>query len=253
VNLYLEDQERFCHTAFGLEYFFTMVEEAVSRLAITDLAYPSGETAVEKMEDRNRFLRDALEQHPAILMELARKFLRLSKMAEDASARISAIRTYGEPRQLTVHVMPTILTIGYQQATQPAVLSALREAGVEVLADIRARPLSRKPGFSKTALKAAVEEAGMEYRHFRDVGTPPEGREAARKGDKATLARVYAGQLELPEALAAMAELRQLAQEKRTALLCFCREADKCHRNLLVAELFPDFTRLDLEPALVSP
>ena len=95
---------------------------------------------------------------------------------------------------------PTILTIGYQQATQAAVLAALREAGVEVLADVRARPLSRKPGFSKTALAAAVEEIGIEYRHFRHVGTPPEGREAAKKGDRATLRRVYAGQLELPEA-----------------------------------------------------
>lgn len=146
---------------------------------------------------------------------------------------------------------PTIFTIGYQQATQPAVLSALCEAGVEVLADIRARPLSRKPGFSKSALKAAAEEAGMEYRHFRDVGTPPEGREAAKRGDRETLARVYAGQLELPEAMAAMAELRQLALDRRTCLLCFCREADKCHRSLLAAELFGDFERLDLTPAIL--
>ena len=147
---------------------------------------------------------------------------------------------------------PTILTIGYQQATQAAVLSALREAGVEVLADVRARPLSRKPGFSKTALKAAVEEAGMAYRHFRDVGTPPEGREAARRGDRETLAQVYAGQLELPEALAAMAELRALALEKRTCLLCYCREADKCHRSLLIQALLQDFEVVDLEPSLVT-
>ena len=148
--------------------------------------------------------------------------------------------------------MPTIFTIGYQQATQAAVLSALREAGVEVLADVRARPLSRKPGFSKTALAAAVEEAGMEYRHFRHVGTPPEGREAAKKGDRETLRRVYAGQLELPEALANMAELRDLALARRTCLLCYCREADKCHRSLLIKALLEDFEVVDLEPALVS-
>ena len=53
--------------------------------------------------------------------------------------------------------MPTLFTIGYQQATQAAVLAALRNAGVELLADVRARPLSRKPGFSKTALAAAVD------------------------------------------------------------------------------------------------
>ena len=146
----------------------------------------------------------------------------------------------------------TIFTIGYQQATQPAVLAALREAGVEVLADVRARPLSRKPGFSKTALAAAVGEAGMEYRHFRHVGTPPEGREAAKKGDRETLRRVYAGQLELPEALAHMAELRELALEKRVCLLCYCREADKCHRSLLIAELLEDFDVVDLVPQVVS-
>ena len=146
----------------------------------------------------------------------------------------------------------TIFTIGYQQATPDAVIAALRDAGVELLADVRARPLSRKPGFSKSALKAAVEEAGMEYRHFRDVGTPPEGREAARRGDKATLRRVYEGQLELPEALAAMAELRDLAMTKRTCLLCYCREADKCHRSLLIAALLADFERVDLEPVLVG-
>jgi uncharacterized protein (DUF488 family) len=145
-----------------------------------------------------------------------------------------------------------IFTIGYQQATQAAVLSALREAGVEVLADVRARPLSRKPGFSKTALAAAVEEIGIEYRHFRHVGTPPEGREAARKGDYATLRRVYAGQLELPEALAHMAELRELALEKPTCLLCYCREADKCHRSLLIEALLEDFEVIDLEPQVVT-
>jgi uncharacterized protein (DUF488 family) len=145
-----------------------------------------------------------------------------------------------------------IFTIGYQQATPDAVIAALRGAGVEVLADVRARPLSRKPGFSKSALKAAVEEVGIEYRHFRDVGTPPSGREAARRGDYATLRSVYEGQLELPEALAAMAELRDLATNKRTCLLCFCREADKCHRSLLIAELLADFERIDLEPVILS-
>jgi uncharacterized protein (DUF488 family) len=55
--------------------------------------------------------------------------------------------------------MPTIFTIGYEQATQAAVIAALRETQVELLADIRYLPLSRRPGFSKNSLKAAVEEA----------------------------------------------------------------------------------------------
>jgi hypothetical protein len=60
--------------------------------------------------------------------------------------------------------------------------------------------------------------------------------------------RVYAGQLELPEALAAMAELRLLAGEKRVALLCYEREASECHRSLLIEALLPDFAVVDLKP-----
>ena len=148
--------------------------------------------------------------------------------------------------------MPTLFTIGYEQATQPAVVAALRDAGVELLADIRYLPLSRRPGFSKSWLRAAVEEAGIGYRHFRQLGTPAEGRAAARRGDHAELARVYAGQLELPEALAQMAELRALAEEQRVALLCYERDAAECHRALLYEALFADFERVDLEPALVT-
>ena len=148
--------------------------------------------------------------------------------------------------------MPTIFTIGYEQAAQAAVVSALREAGVEVLADVRYLPLSRRPGFSKNSLRAAVEEAGIEYRHLRDLGTPAEGRAAARRGDHATLSRVYAGQLELPEALKQMAELRALAEAKRVCLLCYERDASECHRSLLFDALLSDFERVDLEPVLVS-
>ena len=147
--------------------------------------------------------------------------------------------------------MPTIYTIGYEQATQAAVVAALREAGVEVLADIRYLPLSRRPGFSKNSLRAAVEEAGIGYRHFRDLGTPADGRAAARRGDHAELSRIYSGQLELPEAIKQMAELRSLAQDKRVCLLCYERKAAECHRSLLFDALFADFDRVDLEPALV--
>jgi uncharacterized protein (DUF488 family) len=148
--------------------------------------------------------------------------------------------------------VPTIFTIGYEQATQAAVVTALRDARVEVLADVRYLPLSRRPGFSKNSLRAAVEEAGIAYRHFRDLGTPAEGRAAARRGDHAELSRIYAGQLELPEALKQMAELRALAEYRRVCLLCYERNAAVCHRALLFDALLSDFERVDLEPALVS-
>lgn len=148
---------------------------------------------------------------------------------------------------------PTIWTIGYERATQASLIGALMDATIEVLVDIRYLPLSRRPGFSKSGLKAAAEEAGFGYRHFKQLGTPPAGREAARRGDRAGLQRSYAGQLELPEAMAQMAELRAIAEEKRAALLCFEREAADCHRSMLYDALFADFRRVDLEPAIVYP
>jgi uncharacterized protein (DUF488 family) len=146
--------------------------------------------------------------------------------------------------------MIQLTTIGYAHATQDALIAALRETKVELLADIRALPLSRRAGFSKTSLRAAVEEAGLAYTHFKHLGTPKEGRDAARKGDYDTLRRVYEGQLELPEALAQMAQLQSLAAEKHTCLLCYCGEAEKCHRSLLIEHAFPDAQVTHLHPGL---
>jgi len=144
--------------------------------------------------------------------------------------------------------MPRIWTIGYEQATVAGVIDALKEAGVEVLVDVRALPLSRRPGFSKSALAGAALEAGIEYRHFKALGTPKEGRDAARRHDHAALERIYAGQLELPEAMAAGAELADLAGERRVALLCYERSAPECHRTLLRQAMLPGFEAVDLLP-----
>ena len=144
--------------------------------------------------------------------------------------------------------MPTIWTIGYEQTTMPAFLAALQGAGVELVADVRAIAASRRPGFSKTALAANLAEAGIGYRHFRALGTPPEGRAAARALDLAKLKRVYSGQLELPEALAAGAELADLAHDRRVALLCYEREPACCHRTLLRQAVLPDCEAIDLYP-----
>lgn len=142
----------------------------------------------------------------------------------------------------------TIWTIGYEQATVAGLIAALSRAGVEVLADVRALPLSRRPGFSKTALAGAAREAGIEYRHFKALGTPADGRAAARRGDHDSLVRIYAGQLELPEAVAAGAALADLAATRKVALLCYERAAAECHRTLLREAVLPDFAVVDLLP-----
>src|SRR5690349_2669805 len=139
-----------------------------------------------------------------------------------------------------------IFTIGYEGTTVPEFLATLRKAGVERLVDVRALPLSRRPGFSKSALRAALEEAGIEYLHLKALGTPSEGRTAARAGRHADMARIYAGQLELPEAIAQSAQMLDLAKEKPTALLCMEREPEHCHRTLLLKAVAPEAEVVDL-------
>ena len=127
-----------------------------------------------------------------------------------------------------------IFTIGYEGTTVSEFLATLTSAGVERIIDVRALPLSRRPGFSKSPLKAALEEAGIEYVHLKALGTPAEGRAAARAGRHADLQRIYAGQLELPEAMAQSARMLDLAREKPSALLCMERDPAQCHRTLLL-------------------
>ena len=141
---------------------------------------------------------------------------------------------------MTVTKTMRIFTIGYEGTTVPEFLAALEKARVERVIDVRALPLSRRPGFSKSPLKAALEEAGIEYVHLKALGTPSEGRTAARAGRHADLERIYAGQLELPEAIAQGAQMLELAREKPSALLCMEREPAHCHRTLLLRAVAPE-------------
>lgn len=141
-----------------------------------------------------------------------------------------------------------IFTIGYEGATQAEVIDRLGQSGVLLLADVRAVPLSRRPGFSKNVLAAGLREAGIDYVGLKALGTPPEGREAARKHDLDRLRRIYQGQLDLPEAMVQGAQLLDLAAERPTALLCFEREPDCCHRSLLIDALMPDAEVVHLFP-----
>jgi uncharacterized protein (DUF488 family) len=128
-----------------------------------------------------------------------------------------------------------VFTIGYEGATIDGLVAALQAAGVMQVIDVRALPLSRRPGFSKSSLAATLAAAGIAYVHLKALGTPKPGRDAAKKGDVTTLRAVYADQLELPEAQAQAAQMLALAAERPSALLCFERDPCHCHRTLLLA------------------
>ena len=133
-----------------------------------------------------------------------------------------------------------IFTIGYEATTMGEFLAALQGAGVERIIDVRAVPNSRRPGFSKTPLRNALAEIGIDYVHLKALGTPAEGRSAARAGRQDDLERISAGQLQLPEARVQAEQMRELASEKPSALRCYERDPAGCHRSLLLAAVARD-------------
>jgi uncharacterized protein (DUF488 family) len=141
-----------------------------------------------------------------------------------------------------------IFTIGYEATTMDEFIAALKHAGVERIIDVRAVPLSRRPGFSKNILAASLKDAGIDYVGLKALGTPKPGRDAAKKGDVATLEAVYDVQLGLPEAQLQAAQMRALAAEKPSALLCFERNPEHCHRTLLLAAEGEGAEVIDLYP-----
>ncbi len=141
-----------------------------------------------------------------------------------------------------------IFTIGYEATTMAEFLTALKDAGVKQVIDVRALPLSRRPGFSKSPLRTALDEVGIDYVHLKALGTPADGRSAARAGKQDDLRRIYAGQLDLPEAIVQAEQMRELAAARPSALLCYEREPAQCHRSLLLDAVAADADVIHLFP-----
>jgi uncharacterized protein (DUF488 family) len=129
-----------------------------------------------------------------------------------------------------------VATIGYEGATIGDVVQALQDAGVELLVDVRAVAMSRRPGFAKTRLAANLAEGGIEYVHLRGLGTPAEGRAEARAGRHDAMRRIFAEHMKSDVAQTDLATLASIVSGgKRVCLLCFEADPQHCHR-LLVAD-----------------
>jgi uncharacterized protein (DUF488 family) len=149
--------------------------------------------------------------------------------------------------------VPSLFTIGYEKAAQRDVLAALKQARVQVLVDTRAVAASRRAGFSKRQLAAGLDEAGIAYLHLQKLGTPAEGREAARAGDYKTLWRIYDKHIKTAPAKDELDELEKILRSgKRTCLLCYERDPNECHR-LRISDLMHARTGQKVEHLFASP
>ena len=145
-----------------------------------------------------------------------------------------------------------LCTIGYEQTPAKAVLDELEQAGVKLLVDVRAIASSRRPGFSKNQLAAGLDERGIGYLHLRGLGTPKEGREAARGGKFELLHKIYAKHLKTTQAREELDELSALVKKSEpVCILCYERDHLHCHRQW-IAEIIEHRDGVKIEN-LVAP
>ncbi len=141
-------------------------------------------------------------------------------------------------------------TVGYEKTPAKAVFDELEQAGVKLLVDVRAVAASRRPGFSKKQLAAGLDERGISYLHLRGLGTPKDGREAARSGKFDELHRIYAAHLKTPRAREEMDELSSLVMKSGpVCILCYERDHSQCHRQW-IAEIIEDRDHVKVENLL---
>ena len=126
-----------------------------------------------------------------------------------------------------------LLTIGYEGCTIGGVIAALKAAGVSLLIDVRAVAASRKPGFSKRQLAAALDEAGISYVHLQGLGTPKSGRDAVRAGHPERMVPIFNEHMTSDRAQAELAMAKDLVRDSKACLLCFERDPAHCHRRIV--------------------
>jgi uncharacterized protein (DUF488 family) len=123
-----------------------------------------------------------------------------------------------------------LYAIGYEGRSLQHFLADLGAHGVRLLADVREAPISRKPGFSKSALQQALASAGIAYVHLRALGCPKAIRDAYKEsGNWERYTERFMQHLR--DQTEAIEQLRALSQARPTALLCYEADFNRCHRT----------------------
>ncbi|MET0437637.1 MAG: DUF488 domain-containing protein [Devosia sp.] len=131
----------------------------------------------------------------------------------------------------------SVFTFGYEGLTIERFVSRLRAAGICAIADVRAVPISRKKGFSKTAFAECLRSNGIEYQHFVELGCPKDVRDQYREDNNWARYEIgYLAHLQLQGA--AIKRLSDLTVAKATCLVCFEEDYTTCHRMYVARELF---------------
>jgi uncharacterized protein (DUF488 family) len=126
----------------------------------------------------------------------------------------------------------TLYSVGHSRHTAERFTALLHAAGIQLLADVRSQPASRwVPHFAKAALQKLLQAQGIGYEFLgRELGGRPSG--AEYHAADGTLD--YARRAESAEFQAGIARLLELAQQRRTVMLCAEEDPAHCHRQRLI-------------------
>jgi uncharacterized protein (DUF488 family) len=131
-----------------------------------------------------------------------------------------------------------ILTFGYEGLSVAGFIQRLRTAKVETIVDVRANPLSRKPGLSKNALAGHLNAARIKYVHAAKMGCPKQFRDRY-KADR-DWAAYTSGFLDyMAEQSEALAYVAAIAKGSRSCLICFEADFNFCHRTFVARAAAP--------------
>jgi uncharacterized protein (DUF488 family) len=128
---------------------------------------------------------------------------------------------------------PRLVSIGYEGRSAEDLVCELGAQGVDVLVDVRLTPLSRKPGLSKRRLAERLAEAGIDYLHLKALGNPKENRQPFWDGRISDGCEAFNELLASDEPQAALQTIVELMNTSTVAILCFERDHDRCHRQVV--------------------
>lgn len=126
-----------------------------------------------------------------------------------------------------------LYTIGYEGLTQDSFLARLKKHHISIVADVRQIPLSRKKGFSKTALNELLSKENIQYINFQSLGTTKDMRDELKKtGDYKKLFNKF--RRTLTDKTQDLDKINSLLKDgNNVTLLCFERDPQKCHRKVV--------------------
>jgi len=126
-----------------------------------------------------------------------------------------------------------LFTIGYEGLVIEEFIELIKRNDIQTVIDIRELALSRKNGFSKTALSIVLESNNIHYYHFHELGSPRELRKDLHENKVEYDEFFQSYRAYVANHVDIIINALEIAEQSNSALLCFEHDPEICHRSIL--------------------